>query len=121
MIKIGLVLSMVCIFACGAFAQSKNATSSASKDSVKPTVTVTTPAPAPKPVPLELTTGLAKVEALNGAIADLKLQSGITALENELQKQVNALFALATKDGFHYDPTIQSFVANAPEQKTKKQ
>lgn len=117
--KIGLVLFACGVFAfgaCGASAQNTKASSqpvaTSSKNNVKPAV------PAPKPVPPELTTELAKVEALNGAIADLKLQSGITALENELQKKVQDLFALAAKDGFHYDQATQTFVANAPEQKT---
>jgi hypothetical protein len=119
--KIGLVLSLVCFSACGAFGQSANAGHAASSDTTKAATVVPTPAPASvaKTVPKELTDGLAKVEALNNAISDLKQQAGITALENELQKNVQALFALAAKDGFHFENAINNFVADPPKLDSK--
>lgn len=67
-----------------------------------------------KPVPPDLMMDFIKYNALNQAIADIKQRDGITALEAELQKQGQDLLALAAKDGFHFDPTTQSFVENPP-------
>lgn len=106
------LLAVVFLF-CGSLIFTPSVQAQEPKPANPPSQTSTkSSAPAPKPVPPELTAGLQKVQALSGAIADLKQESGITALENELQKKVQDLFALATKYGFHYDQATGTFVAN---------